>query len=177
MVYRENLTPTGACPRCNEPLDQERDNGLRPCVRCGGVFANNHASARVIKVIDRAMLAFDLEVQIGKERIPDTGVRVGCPDCGRRMERVRIESATCFIDACASHGTWFDAAELSAVMRAFAAARSRGQAGALPAGPQPRPVAGAGGARKYPEPMTFESFLRFLDARLAEATRCKDPDK
>ena len=47
------------------------------------------------------------------------------------MQRVRVESAACFVDACPIHGTWFDAGELEDVMRAYDRARQHGSLGAV----------------------------------------------
>ena len=144
MVYRENLLPTGACPRCLAELGPKDEGlGLRACPRCGGVFATVAASTRIVHVLDREMLAFDLRAQAGKERRPDNGMPLRCPECGLEMERNRIESAACDVDACPAHGTWFDAAELSDVSRAFAKLRRQSLPGAVPFGPSPTAAQGA----------------------------------
>jgi Zn-finger nucleic acid-binding protein len=108
-------------------LPDERADGVKVCPRCGGVLAGLVASQRIVSLLDRTLLAIGFEARLGKaapEKV-ETAL-VACPECLVDMQRVRIESAVCEIDACPAHGTWFDPGELEAVMRAYARAREHG---------------------------------------------------
>lgn len=126
-IYREGPSPAGACPRCREPLLAIANvASVKRCEKCGGVFANNDASRRIVIAFDRVLLEIGFESSLGKPRAKETGRSLTCPECLIAMQRVRIESAACWIDACPSHGSWFDPGELEDVMRAFRRARDAG---------------------------------------------------
>ena len=126
-IYRQGPTPVGACPRCLETLvDVPGLEGVRACDRCGGVFADNEASRRIVTTLDRALLEVGFAASQGKPRPKDTGRALTCPECLVGMQKVRIESAACEIDACPAHGSWFDSGELEDVMRAYARGRRGG---------------------------------------------------
>jgi Zn-finger nucleic acid-binding protein len=100
--------------------------GVRPCKRCGGVFADNDASRRIVTSLDRVLLEIGFVASAGKARAKETGRALTCPECLVAMQKIRIESAACEIDACPAHGSWFDAGELQDVMRAYARSRRAG---------------------------------------------------
>ncbi len=128
MMYREGRKFAGACPRCQEPLVAHAEvKSVKICERCGGVMADIEASKRIVSTLDRALLAAGFEARLGKGEPPkDRGGPVACPECLVEMQKVRVESALCDVDACPTHGTWFDAGELEAVMRVYATHRRRG---------------------------------------------------
>ncbi len=126
MMYRSGPQPAGTCPRCRETLLASEMEGVKWCDRCGGVFADVAASTRATKVLDRVLLEIGFQAERGRPRKKDEGRRISCPECLIEMQKVRIEAAACEIDACPSHGTWFDSGELADVMRAFARARQKG---------------------------------------------------
>jgi Zn-finger nucleic acid-binding protein len=127
MIYRQGPAPAGSCPRCRETLIVAKDEpGMRYCEKCGGVFADAAASRRIVSSLDRALLALGFDVGRGKPRDARDERRVACPECLVEMQKVRVEAAVCDIDACPTHGTWFDAGELEDVMRAFHRARQQG---------------------------------------------------
>ena len=147
MVYREGPTPAGCCPRDREQLVAfEGFDGVKACETCGGIFADAAASQRIVKSMDRLLLEIGFQASFGMPRQPDDGRAVSCPECLIAMQRVRIESAACFIDACPTHGTWFDVGELEDVMRAFARNRRRG---GLPAPGNHPPAGGPAGGGPY----------------------------
>ena len=51
---------------------------------------------------------------------------LSCPECSLPMAMNYVKAAHVRIDACASHGTFFDAHELEAVARAFRRQREAG---------------------------------------------------
>ena len=127
MPYRRAAAVHGACPRCTEPLTGYSDvDGVRLCLRCGGVFADNAMTRIIVTTLDRALLGMSLAVRLGKTPVRDDGSGVFCPDCSNVMSKVHVTPAACDVDACVDHGTWFDAGELEEVMRAYAAQRKRG---------------------------------------------------
>jgi Zn-finger nucleic acid-binding protein len=129
-IYRQGPSPAGSCPRCREALTPAAPapTMARACERCGGVFATNEASRRIVASLDRALLEVGFAASRGKPRPrgPETALGLTCPECLVSMQRIRVESAACMIDACPAHGTWFDAGELEDVMRAYARSRRAG---------------------------------------------------
>jgi Zn-finger nucleic acid-binding protein len=87
------------------------------------VFADIAASRRIVSVFDRTLAEVGFLTSQGKPPAEDAGRTLSCPECLITMQRVRMESAACFIDACPAHGSWFDPGELEHVMRAFQRAR------------------------------------------------------
>jgi Zn-finger nucleic acid-binding protein len=142
-IYRQGPSPTGACPRCREPLlGIAGIPNVRRCEKCGGVFADNEASRRIVLAFDRVLLEVGFASSQGKPPARETGAALTCPECLVAMRKVRIESAVCDIDVCPAHGSWFDPGELETVMRAYKRAR---EAGARPApGRHAVDAAGAG---------------------------------
>lgn len=127
MVYREGPPPAGCCPRDRELLlEIDGYDGVKACETCGGIFADLAASQRIVTKMDRMLLEIGFQASLGMARKPDDGRAIFCPECQITMQRVRIESAACFVDACPLHGTWFDTGELEDVMRAYARARRHG---------------------------------------------------
>jgi Zn-finger nucleic acid-binding protein len=123
-IYRQGPSPAGACPRCRESLlGIAGVPSVRRCEKCGGVFADLDASRRIVSVFDRTLAEVGFLTSLGKPPAEDTGRTLSCPECLITMQRVRVESAACFIDACPAHGSWFDPGELQPVMRAYQRAR------------------------------------------------------
>lgn len=151
-IYRQGPSPAGSCPRCRETLVPVGDTKrARVCERCGGVFADNDASRRIVTSLDRVLLEIGFAASLGKARSKETGRALTCPECLVAMQKIRIESAACEIDACPADGSWFDAGELQDVMRAYA--RNRKAGGLSPVRP---PMSG-------------------VDIMLREAKRASDP--
>jgi Zn-finger nucleic acid-binding protein len=139
-IYRQGPSPTGACPRCREPLlGIANVPGIRRCEKCGGVFADNDVSRRIVRAVDRVLLEVGFMTSQGKPRADETGRALTCPECLVAMQKVRIESAACYIDACPAHGSWFDPGELPDVMRAYKRAREAGVQPPRAPGPAPLP--------------------------------------
>lgn len=127
-IYRQGPRPANTCPRCGESLIVTRERAdVRCCERCGGVFAGNEASERIVTKIDRGLREIGFQAALGKAPRADRGEPIiTCPECLVAMQKIRIDSAACSIDACPAHGTWFDVGELEDVMTAFANARRKG---------------------------------------------------
>jgi hypothetical protein len=84
------------------------------------------ASQRIVTTLDRDLVEVGFQAGRGKPRRDDDGLRISCPECQFEMVRTHIKAAVCVVDACPTHGTWFDAGELETVTRAFAHARKSG---------------------------------------------------
>jgi Zn-finger nucleic acid-binding protein len=126
-IYRQGPTPAGSCPRCLETLiGIDGVPSVRRCEKCGGVFADNDASRRIVSAFDRVLLEIGFQASTGKPRAKELGRALTCPECLIAMQKIRIESAVCEIDACPAHGSWFDPGELEDVMRAYRRAREAG---------------------------------------------------
>jgi Zn-finger nucleic acid-binding protein len=128
-IYRKGPAPTNSCPRCLETLVRASApgaEGVAFCEKCGGVFADVAATARIVSTMDRALQEIGFLVALGKERKQHEPRELTCPECLIAMQRQRIESAACTVDVCPAHGTWFDTGELEDVMRAFNRARRHG---------------------------------------------------
>jgi len=139
-IYRQGPAPANTCPRCHESLvDAGTGGAVKHCEKCGGVFADNEATKRIISTMDRALLEIGFQASLGKERKTYEPRELTCPECLIAMQRQRMESANCVVDVCPAHGTWFDTGELEDVMRAFARARKHGTfaTGAPPVAHQP----------------------------------------
>ncbi len=136
MAYRRSSSPQGACPRCHHPLVEYREySGIRACEICAGLFADNARSRAIIATLDRSLLTLSLTLQANRSPVGRPEDEIACPECQGPMTRVPVASAACLIDACGEHGTWFDAGELDAVMRAYANQRRRGASTAPPPPP------------------------------------------
>ena len=157
-IYRQGPAPQGTCPRCRETLERATSmSGVRVCTKCGGVFADNDTSRRLVRTLDRVLLEIGFAASLGKPRLKkDADRSIGCPECLVTMQKIRIESAACEIDACPIHGTWFDPGELEDVMRSYARSRKSGM---LPPGGPPQ-------TRQDAELLRQQADERLADARV-----------
>jgi Zn-finger nucleic acid-binding protein len=119
------------CPRCRSPLEVsaagawERadppfaggDARLHECPRCGGMFVPRDALAEILA---RAEVQGAIPETRGVPAL-ETVTYIPCPMCHTSMNRVNFGKLSgVIVDVCRSHGTWFDAGELTRVV-AFAA--------------------------------------------------------
>lgn len=122
------LDPTDApCPRCRHPLEVaseaagERDDRVRECPRCGGIFVPREALAELLA---RAEVHGAISV-VQRGTTPDAVTYPPCPLCHVPMNRVNFGRVSgVIVDVCKAHGTWFDAGELTRVL-AFVAGGGR----------------------------------------------------
>lgn len=146
--YRTPAAREGACPRCGLYLAPLAVDGAALLVcnsGCGGLFADIEASRRIMHGLDRQLLAVAHELAMGKpER--DGGLPLACPVCSSKMIRSDQPAALVSVDACATHGTWFDAGEMQKVMRVRESARRRSVA------VRPRFATGPGYTSGEPDP-------------------------
>ena len=99
------------------------------CARCGGWWLDGLRSRRVIRGllsdIERAVVADGATSSAPPRKAapyrqaPPPEVDRACPVCAQPMPQTRLGDIGVALDACATHGTWFDAAELLAVIRFF----------------------------------------------------------
>ncbi len=85
---------------------------LRACGRCGGVWLDAVAAARVLAALVDAPLAD-----------APRGGGLACVECGRVMEVRTPGGAGVEIDRCPDHGVWFDRRELELLVELAASRR------------------------------------------------------
>ena len=86
---------------------------VHECERCGGIFIGNEALAALVT---RHRAGGERRTSIVPPTpAPDTVVYLPCPVCNTRMNRAVFgKSSGVIVDVCKTHGTWFDARELTA---------------------------------------------------------------
>jgi Zn-finger nucleic acid-binding protein len=115
---REGKRP---CPRGCGTLRRIGLGGveLDECERCSGVWLALDVFRQLCAEEERRTVF--LGAELDARRTPPTSVAtvryVPCPDCGTLMNRVNFgKRSGVVLDACAQHGTWFDAEELRRVV-------------------------------------------------------------
>jgi Zn-finger nucleic acid-binding protein len=82
------------------------------CERCGGVFVTN---AMLAELVTRHRSKDRRSSITPPSPAPDPVVYIPCPSCNVRMNRTIFGRASgVIVDVCKTHGTWFDARELTA---------------------------------------------------------------
>jgi Zn-finger nucleic acid-binding protein len=107
------------CPRCAVHL-KSRDYGnlsVEECDKCGGLYL---APATMDQLVAARDLPTSLRLALPKRELKrEKAVRyIACPTCRKSMNRQafgRISGVV--VDVCKNHGVWFDAGELSEVIR------------------------------------------------------------
>lgn len=121
-----------ACPRCFIGLELSREeNGgeFLYCIGCHGCFVPSGDWGVLVddaahKTDDAPLAGAELKVLPPEQGLSHGALheRVGCPVCRTDMERANLPQSNETVDICSIHGIWFDAAELSAVLRESASA-------------------------------------------------------
>jgi Zn-finger nucleic acid-binding protein len=116
------------CTRCATALMQVTSNGivLSGCRGCGGLWLDNAAVERLMKVRDE-----DLERQAARMVGIFAGLpadvrhaAIACPLCASPLRRVEVPDTIHSVDVCDAHGTWFDHGELPMFISVFATRRA-----------------------------------------------------
>ena len=114
LVPHDELAPL--CPRCTRALEQTDHSDLL-CDKCHGVFVKH---AELAARIDSARPSQPSSEgpRHASSRPPESTVQYGrCPECSDVMTRMNFgRHSGIVVDACRSHGTWFDQGELDAVL-------------------------------------------------------------
>jgi Zn-finger nucleic acid-binding protein len=112
---------TRACPRGCGTLRRISLGGveLEECAACSGVWLKPEVFQKLCAEEERRSVFLGAELQA--RHTPAAAVTtvryVPCPDCGKPMNRVNFgKRSGVIVDACAQHGTWFDADELRRVV-------------------------------------------------------------
>ena len=107
------------CPRCQSRLvtREYAETTVDECDHCGGLFL---APAMMNRAVAARDLSTGLRLALPKRQAKrETAVRyIHCPVCDKIMNRQafgRISGVV--VDVCATHGVWFDAGELSEVIK------------------------------------------------------------
>jgi len=112
------------CPRCTTALRAKLvgDIVIDECETCLGLFLDHVAIKRV--VTDRAQARADAllgalpSAQVRQTVKPGEKMYVKCPSCASVMNRKLFAAgAGVIVDVCRSHGTFFDAGELPAIIQ------------------------------------------------------------
>lgn len=117
LVQRQAQPTSLRCPRCRNRLavNQYRDTTVDECDTCGGLFLTPELLDRLPSFEASAGLVLTLPV---RARFAEREIRyVPCPRCEALMNRqVYGKQSGVVVDVCKSHGVWFDAGELNAVV-------------------------------------------------------------
>ena len=112
------------CPRCVAPLEMASGAAhasTHECPRCGGIFVTRDALA---EILCRAEIGGGALAESPPRRssiLLDEVRYLPCPQCHTTMNRTNFGRVSgVIVDVCRTHGTWFDAGELTRVV-AFAA--------------------------------------------------------
>jgi Zn-finger nucleic acid-binding protein len=113
------------CPRCDKPLSiaaggAPEDFGgtamIHECVACGGIFVDNRSLEQILaRETDPAKkIEHPHTATVASAHALDPVRYVKCPLCRVIMNRVNFgKRSGVIVDVCKSHGTWFDAGELT----------------------------------------------------------------
>ena len=110
------LCPRG-CGGLVATLGIAEDSDVCECERCGGLFI---AHASLAALVQRHRPAREATLRrrasiVPPVPAPDAVVYLPCPSCNTRMNRTVFgKSSGVIVDVCKTHGTWFDARELTA---------------------------------------------------------------
>lgn len=119
-------TRSPRCPHCDRDLARVKlgDVELHGCGACAGIWIDNDDAAKVIASPDRAFWQLANSAarlaRFGRTLQPHPR----CPVCTGGL--VRVEAHGLVLDACAAHGTWFDAGELGTLVMNLRARRDAG---------------------------------------------------
>jgi Zn-finger nucleic acid-binding protein len=114
----------GRCPHCQRAFVSVTVEGvvLHGCGACGGIWLDNAGSRAVLEnpvgIFENLSSRAAQNARSTRPRNP----RPPCPQCACVLERRWFHEAV-QIDVCPDHGTWFDALELGALVKAVRAAK------------------------------------------------------
>jgi Zn-finger nucleic acid-binding protein len=118
LVQEGKVFEDRLCPRCEAPMrgKQIGEFAVLGCPRCDGFFVPNETFEMMQEQSDRVIYSIN-----GIPRAPldaNEMVRyVRCPVCRNMMNRTNFARVSgVIIDACRTHGIWFDADELGKIM-------------------------------------------------------------
>jgi Zn-finger nucleic acid-binding protein len=114
-----------ACPRCQGPLHRctVPQGEYTECASCGGLwlgasFFEALVAARDLSPLGKAGTVGGPGTSGSPEPAAHKTRYLPCPDCGEMMHRKNFGGTSgVIIDTCQSHGIWFDAHELSKIIR------------------------------------------------------------
>ena len=105
------------CPRCTRLLREDAERAALVCDACRGDFVD-HASLSARVEAERPRGPARPAPHPPRFASREQDVRYAwCPGCGQVMARMTFgRRSGVVVDACRTHGTWFDAGELDAVL-------------------------------------------------------------
>lgn len=107
------------CPRCEIALFEGKADGrvVHGCGRCGGMWLDNVSSTRLLNMVSSPIVDLAERAKRVASTKVETSEPVRCPLDGQPMKRVTSYGIE--LDACATHGTWFDAGEVKRLVVAL----------------------------------------------------------
>jgi Zn-finger nucleic acid-binding protein len=125
-----------ACPRC-EAAVRAAGKGVAPrlfagvaagmtlhgCGACGGVFLGQACARRLAEATPPEAVELAHRASASARYAPDLSAPLACPVCQGTMRRTHALRAGVELDACVTHGTWYDRDELRRVAEAIRASR------------------------------------------------------
>jgi Zn-finger nucleic acid-binding protein len=108
-----------ACPRCDVALFEGKAETsiVHGCGRCGGMWLDNMSSKRVLGAVQSSIPGLAQRAEKIATATVDTSAPARCPLDKNEMQRVTSYGIA--LDACAVHGTWFDAGEVKRLVIAL----------------------------------------------------------
>lgn len=120
------MTGIGLCPRCRLPLSRARagTRDVHGCVHCGGVWLDPELAGQVAHALEPELRTMaDIAAQHARA-VVDVALPAHCPHCHNVLHRFQVTRARIELDACGTHGTWFDSGELGKMARELAVERA-----------------------------------------------------
>ncbi|MFO0659364.1 MAG: zf-TFIIB domain-containing protein [Polyangiaceae bacterium] len=125
------------CPRCQTALFEGRRGNvvLHGCGNCGGVFADNSHTQRVIARFDGDAVGLAQQASAAARTVVRPTTPGCCPVCSGMMRFVNVDPYDLQLDICDAHGTWFDRDELQRLTWIYHQSQGASQPGGYPTAP------------------------------------------
>lgn len=161
------------CPHCGRRLATVRvkDVELNGCGACGGIWVDNTSAQNLVKAPDTVFEDLATRCAAGARSRTKHAKTPVCAQC--RIPLDPVTNGQLELDVCTTHGTWFDAFELAALIRALMRPEAPVSAGVA------APVPCVGCQKKMPAananitgrgPMCDECWREEQDRQLATAS-------
>jgi Zn-finger nucleic acid-binding protein len=116
------------CPHCRKRLVTVHalDVELHGCGTCGGIWIDNESARKVLKSPEAIFAELAQRAGTNAKKRDRAGAAATCAACPALLDGVTTHGIA--LDVCSEHGTWFDAYELTQLVRTL-----RGEATSSPA--------------------------------------------
>jgi Zn-finger nucleic acid-binding protein len=135
------------CPQCSRRLAkvQVKDVELNGCGACGGIWVDNQSAKKMMSAPEEVYDDLARRCAVGAKNRAKRTAEPKCAACSVPLDPVVNRQLKLELDICAEHGTWFDAFELSTLIRGLLA---KNKADAESAGPKQEPRVACAGCGK-----------------------------